>query len=162
MATSDGQKHDQHDRQRQDVARSSPGPPSGDGEEIDTPRRPRHRGLKVSHVVVRGAHVARAGPRFPSEMLADNIEQCPAIGGLQTTIGCHVGIAGVATSPKPMVCYLTSAIRVWPTMTSGIPLVNSRTLFLTQFAAFSFEANASSALSNLLIVISTSGPPSSR
>ena len=29
-------------------------------------------------------------------------------------------------------------------------------------AAFSLEANASSALSNMLIVISTSGPPSSR
>ena len=42
-------------------------------------------------------------------------------------------------------------------MTSGIPLVNSRTLFLTQSAAFSLEANASSALSNMLMVISTSG-----
>ena len=35
-------------------------------------------------------------------------------------------------------CYLTSAIRASPTMTSGIPLVNSRTLFLTQSAACSF------------------------
>ena len=34
-------------------------------------------------------------------------------------------------------CYLTSAIRASPTITSGIPLVNSRTLFLTQSAAFS-------------------------
>ena len=59
-------------------------------------------------------------------------------------------------------CYLTSAIRALPTMTSGIPLVYSRTLFLTQSAACSLEANASSALSNMLIVISTSGPPSSR
>ena len=38
--------------------------------------------------------------------------------------------------------YLASAIRTWPTMTSGIPFVNSRTLFLTQSAAFSFEASA--------------------
>ena len=59
-------------------------------------------------------------------------------------------------------CYLTSAIRALPTMTSGIPLVYSRTLFLTQSAACSLEANASSALSNMLMVISTSGPPSSR
>ena len=53
-----------------------------------------------------------------------------------------------------MACYLTSAIRALPTMTSGIPLVNSRTLFLTQSAAFSFETSASSALSNMLMVIS--------
>src|ERR1700712_3332383 len=59
-------------------------------------------------------------------------------------------------------CSLTSAIKVLPIMTSGIPLVNSRTLFLTQSAAVWLEANASSALSNRLIVISTSGPPSSR
>src|SRR5690348_2984253 len=39
---------------------------------------------------------------------------------------------------------------------------DSRTLFLTQSAAFSFEASASPALSNMLMVISTSGPPSSR
>jgi hypothetical protein len=32
--------------------------------------------------------------------------------------------------------YLTSAIRTSPTMTSGIPFVNSRTLFLTQSATF--------------------------
>jgi hypothetical protein len=38
---------------------------------------------------------------------------------------------------------------------SGIPLVNSRTLFLTQFAAFSLEAKASSALSNMPIAIKT-------
>ena len=67
----------------------------------------------------------------------------------------------------PLTCrdglyYSASAIRALPTMTSGIPLVNSRTLFLTQSAAFSLEANASSALSNMLMVISTSGPPSSR
>ena len=43
-------------------------------------------------------------------------------------------------------------------MTSGISLVNSRALFLTQSAAFSLEANASSALSNMLMVISTSPP----
>src|ERR1700712_3922817 len=47
-------------------------------------------------------------------------------------------------------CYLTSAIRVLPLMTSDIPLVNSRTLFLTQSAVFSLEVNASSALSNWL------------
>ena len=43
-------------------------------------------------------------------------------------------------------CYLTSAIRASPTMTCGIPLVNSRTLFLTQSAAFSLEASAASAV----------------
>jgi hypothetical protein len=59
-------------------------------------------------------------------------------------------------------CYWTSAIRALPIMTSGIPLVNSRTLFLTHSAAVSLEAIASSALSNMLMVISTSGPPSSR
>jgi hypothetical protein len=58
-------------------------------------------------------------------------------------------------------CYLTSVISALPTMISGIPLVNSRTLYLTQSAVFSLDANASSALSNMLIVISTSGPPSS-
>ena len=42
---------------------------------------------------------------------------------------------------------MTSAIRASPTMTSGIPLVNSATFFLTQSDAFSLEANASSALS---------------
>ena len=43
--------------------------------------------------------------------------------------------------------YLTSAIRTSPTMTSGIPRANSRTLFLTQSAALSFDTRASSALS---------------
>jgi hypothetical protein len=91
-ATRDGHRYDQ---QRQDVARSSPGPPSGDGEEIDTPPRCGHRALKVSHVAPRAARVARAGPRASSEMLADDIEQCLAIGGLQANIGCRVGTAGV-------------------------------------------------------------------
>ena len=69
---------------------------------------------------------------------------------------------GIAVRLEDGLCYFTSAIRASPTMTSDIPLVNSRTLFLTQSAAFSLEANASSALSNMLTVISTSGPPSSR
>ena len=68
----------------------------------------------------------------------------------------------IASKLENGLSYLTSAIRALPTMTSGIPLVNSRTLFLTQSAAFSLEANASSALSNMLMVISTSRPPSSR
>ena len=59
------------------------------------------------------------------------------------------------------ICYLTSAIRALPIMTSGIPLVNSRTLFLTQSAAFSLEANASSAV-KYADGDHTSGPPSSR
>ena len=77
-------------------------------------------------------------------------------------IGRHSPQAGHRPGRKKGPRYLTSAIRVWPTITSGIPLVNSRTLSLTQSAAFSLEANASSALSNMLTVISTSGPPSSR
>jgi hypothetical protein len=38
--------------------------------------------------------------------------------------------------------YLTSAIRTLPTENSGIPFVNSSTLFLTQSAASSLEARA--------------------
>jgi hypothetical protein len=78
-----------------DVARGSTGSPSGDGEEIDAPSRLPHRALKVGHVASRGAHVAGAGPQFPDKTLADNIEQCLAVGGLQTTITCRIGIAGV-------------------------------------------------------------------
>ena len=72
---------------------------------------------------------------------------------------CHL-----TNGNRPVVkgCYLTSAIRALPIMTSGIPLVYSRTLFLTQSAGLSLEANASSALSNMLMGISTSGPPSSK
>ena len=47
-----------------------------------------------------------------------------------------------------------------------MPLVqlalNVEDMSLTQSAAFSLEANASSALSNMLTVISTSGRPASR
>jgi hypothetical protein len=45
-----------------------------------------------------------------------------------------------------------SAIRVFPTMTSGSPLVNSRTLFRAQSADFAFDSSASSTLSNMLMV----------
>ena len=47
-------------------------------------------------------------------------------------------------------------------MTSGIPRATSMTWFLTQSAAFSLETSASAALSNMLMVIITSGPLSSR
>src|SRR6516162_5478455 len=57
---------------------------------------------------------------------------------------------------------LASATKTLPAMTSGIPFVNSRTLFLIQVAAISLEASASSALSNTLMLMSTSGPPSSK
>jgi hypothetical protein len=44
--------------------------------------------------------------------------------------------------------YLTSATKTLPAMTSGIPFVNSWTLFLIQFDAISLAASASSAVSN--------------
>ena len=66
------------------------------------------------------------------------------------------------TAGLPSGCYLNSPTRTLPAMTSGIPFVNSKTLFLIQFAAISLEASASSALSNTRMLISTSGPPSSR
>ena len=56
----------------------------------------------------------------------------------------NLGPPEMAVRLEDGICYLTSAIRALPIMTSGIPLVNSRTLFLTQSAAFSLEANASS------------------
>jgi hypothetical protein len=43
-------------------------------------------------------------------------------------------------------------------MTSGGPLINSRTLFRTQSADLAFNSIASSTLPNMLIVISVSGP----
>jgi hypothetical protein len=49
-----------------------------------------------------------------------------------------------------------------PTMISGIPRASSMTLFLTQSAAFSLDASASSAVSNMLMAMIASGPPSSR
>jgi hypothetical protein len=58
--------------------------------------------------------------------------------------------------------YLGSAISALPIITSGNPLVSSRTLFLTQFADTSLDLTAASTLSNMLMVISTSGPPSSK
>ena len=61
-----------------------------------------------------------------------------------------------------VISYLSTAIKTLPAVTSGIPLTNSRTLFLIQSAATSLEARASSALSKTLILISTSGPPSSK
>ena len=51
----------------------------------------------------------------------------------------------------------TSAIRALPIMISGIPLVRSRTSFLTQSAAATLDATASSALSNMLMVMITPG-----
>ena len=66
---------------------------------------------------------------------------------------------------RPSVCkaqgHVTSAIRALPTMTSGMPRVNSRTLCLTQSAALSLAANAASELSKMLRVMSTSRQPSS-
>jgi len=50
-------------------------------------------------------------------------------------------------------CYLTSTTRALPTITSGKPFVNFRTLFLTQSAALSLETSPSSALSNILMMI---------
>src|SRR5215467_4931276 len=44
-------------------------------------------------------------------------------------------------------------------MTSDKPRANSITLFRTQSAAFSLETSAPSALSNMLMAISSSGPP---
>src|SRR5215472_14081257 len=67
--------------------------------------------------------------------------------------------AGAGCSPTG---YFTSATRTSPTMISGIPRASSITLFRTQSAAFSLDTSASSALSNRLMAISTSGPPSSR
>jgi hypothetical protein len=63
-------------------------------------------------------------------------------------------MAGVAAWP--------SATKTAPAMTSGIPFVNSRTWFRIQLAAISLEASASSALSNTRMLMSTSGPPSSK
>jgi hypothetical protein len=54
--------------------------------------------------------------------------------------------------------YLRSATRTLPAMTSGMPFTNSKTFALIQLAAISFEANASSALSNTRMLISSSGP----
>ena len=58
--------------------------------------------------------------------------------------------------------YLRSATRTLPAMTSGMPFTNSKTFSLSQLAAVSFEASASSALSNTRMLMSTSGPPSSK
>src|SRR5690349_3052850 len=55
--------------------------------------------------------------------------------------------------------YLTSAIRTSPTVISGVPVLDSSTLFRNQAAANSLESNACSAVSNTLIAIRTLSPP---
>jgi hypothetical protein len=58
--------------------------------------------------------------------------------------------------------YLFAATNTSPAMTSGMPFTNSSTLSRIHCAAISLDTSASSALSNTRMLISTSGPPSSR
>ena len=71
-----------------------------------------------------------------------------------SALGIAVAGSGTASFPKfGATGYWTSEMSTSPTMTSGAPASDPRTLFLTQSAAISLEAIACSAVSNTLIAI---------
>jgi hypothetical protein len=70
-------------------------PALGHHQQIGAPSGSYHGILKVGHELPGGIHAARAGPRPPNEVSAEDIEQRILFVGFQTAIGRRIGIVGV-------------------------------------------------------------------